>query len=220
MIILVFLMSLLCAAPVVQAAPAITCHCFENRSFDANQPVAADPFFLASVQNSLFATVSGLEKQRVVRAKMSGAQATDLWVNWKVAAVAGVTDDVIMTLRQEGLSWPAVFARLKVQPSQFDKVFAAVVAKGGTTAELATVIVDAVLTGRCGANPVEIKNMRLAGADDQQIILAVFLGRKSGRRAEEVLATVTAGRVSWGSLLNDVGVTEENLEAEIRRLVH
>jgi uncharacterized protein YjiS (DUF1127 family) len=26
--------------------------------------------------------------------------------------------------------------------------------------------------------------------------------------------------VSWGSLLNDVGVTEENLEAEIRRLVH
>lgn len=214
------LMMLFLAVPLAQAAPTVTCHCFENRTFDATQPAAADPFFLASAQNSLFAVVASREKKQVVRAKMSGSLAADLWVNWKMAAAAEVTDENVTTLRREGLGWSVIAARLKVRPGQFDKAFAGVLEKQGTTAELATAVVDAVLAGRCGANPAEIKKLRLAGADDQQAILAVFLGRKNGHRADELHAAVKAGGVTWGSLLNDVGVNEENLESEIRRMVH
>lgn len=219
MTIALILMSLLLAAPVAQAAPVITCHCFENRVFDAAQPSVADPFFLASAQNSLFAVVSEVEKKQVVRAKMTGALAADLWVAWFMAKAADTKAQVVEALRQEGLSWPEVASRLKLRPSQLDKSFAGILDKKGTTVELAATVVDAVLAGRCGANPAEIKKIRLAGADDQQTILAVFLGRKSVQRADIILATVNSGRSSWGSLLNEVGVSEENLEGEIRRLV-
>lgn len=211
--------ALLLAVPAV-AAPAITCHCFEERAFDAAQPAAADAYFLASAQNSLFAALAGVEKKRVVRAKMTGSLAADLWVGWFLANLAEVKPEAVEVLRREGLSWVEVTTRLKLRPAQFDKVFAGILKKPGSTAELATAVVDGVLTRRCGANPAEVKKMRQAGADDQQAILAVFLGRKSGRRADDLFTAVKSGGATWGSLLDGAGVSAETLESEIRRLVH
>ena len=37
------------------AMPTINCHCFRDRSFDPQQPQAADGYFLATAQNSFFA---------------------------------------------------------------------------------------------------------------------------------------------------------------------
>ena len=58
--------------PVV-AMPAITCHCFKDRSYDAARPAAADPYFLATTQNSCFAIVFNTDKKNIMMKKQQGS---------------------------------------------------------------------------------------------------------------------------------------------------
>ena len=57
------------------AAPAITCHCFTDRSYDPSRPTLADPYFLATTQNSFFAALFTADKKMIVMKKQSGSSA-------------------------------------------------------------------------------------------------------------------------------------------------
>lgn len=208
---------LLCSPVALHAAPAIECHCFQERSFDVANPAAADPFFLAATQNSLFAAVAGIEKRKVVKAKMTGALAEELWVRWYVASVAQVEVAAVAQLRDAGHPWPAVVARLHLPTARLAKPFAQHLQQG-ETALLAAAVVDETLAGYLGGNPAEIRRLRKDGADDRMTIMAVFLSRKGGRAAPDYLAAFRGG-LSWGAQLQELGINEENLDAELHRVV-
>jgi len=73
---LIIFMLLLHPMPV-RAIPAISCHCFTDRSYDAARPAAADPYFLASIQNSFIAIVFNTDKNNIVIKKQQGTSSMD-----------------------------------------------------------------------------------------------------------------------------------------------
>lgn len=81
-IIITLLALLFLAAPLpVAANPTISCHCFQDRSYNPRQPAAIDPYLLATTQNSLIAAVYQVPKRDLVRSKMTGTPNDEIWVS-------------------------------------------------------------------------------------------------------------------------------------------
>jgi hypothetical protein len=201
------------------AIPAITCHCFRVRTFDPEKPAAADPYFLATTQNSFFAAVFGVEKKEVVRAKMTGTSSAELWISHYVAAGAGISPEAVEKVRREASSWQAVLASLYIPGNRLGAEFEKVLASRATPESLATAAVDAALVAHFGADPDDLRQLRSAGATDAETILAVFLSRESGRPALGYRAEVVEGRETWGSLLAKQGINPSAIDSEVRRLL-
>jgi hypothetical protein len=78
------IMLLLLPMPAL-ATSAITCHCFTDRFYNAERPAAADPYLLATTQNSFFAVVFNTDKKTIVIKKQQGTSSDDLWIAFWVA---------------------------------------------------------------------------------------------------------------------------------------
>lgn len=212
------LLVLLWTGPTL-ALPAISCHCFQDRSFDPQRPAAADPYLLATTQNSFFAAVFGLEKKEVVRAKMAGSSAVALWVSRFVAERGGISVATVERARGKQPDWKATLAALAVPLQCLGPGFAAAITRPGTSEALAGAAVDTTLTARLGADPAELERLRTAGASNAETILAVFLARESGRPASSLWTEVAVGRKTWGELLTTLGISGAAIEGEVRRLL-
>jgi hypothetical protein len=217
--ILFSLLALLLTTSAGLAAPAITCHCFQDRSFEPQRPAAADPYILATTQNSLLATAFGLPKKEVVRAKMAGASGDRLWVVHYLAARSGKSPEQIEAARQQASDWPAVVNALCLEPALLSPRFVTVLDKPGSDEALSAAAVDATLESRLGAEPAAIEALRTAGATSQETILALFLGRRTGRPASELFQRVKSGNATWGEILSASGIEAMNIDDEIGRLL-
>ncbi|MEA3544945.1 MAG: hypothetical protein U9R69_06965, partial [Thermodesulfobacteriota bacterium] len=67
------------------AESTISCHCFQDRSFNHQDTAAADPYFLATTQNNFLALIYGIDKRAIVKAKMAGTSGSHLWILFDVA---------------------------------------------------------------------------------------------------------------------------------------
>lgn len=104
-------LAILLMLPVpASAIPTITCHCFTDRSYDAAHPAAADPYFLATTQNSFFAAAFGVDKKRIVINKQKGVSVDDLWVAYWLAARSGADPATLIQERTTKGSWRQVAA--------------------------------------------------------------------------------------------------------------
>ena len=97
------------AAPAAQAVSTPSCHCFRDRSFDPERPSAADPYLLATTQNTLFSLVFEVPKKSVVQAKMTGTTGANLWVAYWVAARSGLRAEDLLEARRGSNGWTSAF---------------------------------------------------------------------------------------------------------------
>jgi hypothetical protein len=213
------LLSLLLAASAALAAPAITCHCFQDRSFEPQRPAAADPYILTTTQNSLLAAAFGLPKKEVVRAKMAGASGERLWVVHYLAARSGHAPGQIEAARQQASDWQAVLSSLRLDPALLSPRFVTVLGQAASDEVLAAAAADATLESCLGAEPAAIETLRTAGATSQETILALFLGRRTGLPASELFQRVKSGNATWGEILHASGIEAMNIDDEIGRLL-
>lgn len=216
---LLLTLSIMLAATVSWAAPAITCHCFQDRAYDPQRPTAADDYMLASTQNSLYAALANVPKKEVVRARMAGADGAEMWVSWHLAHYGNVEQARIEIARGRGKNWRQVIETLRIPPDRLDPAVLQGVLCGEETSRLAKQVVDAVLVSRCEVDKAELAQLRKTGADNQQTILALLLARKTGRPATTGFESVKRGLKSWSGQLAAAGITAENLEAETRGLI-
>jgi hypothetical protein len=195
------------------AAPTAGCHCFQDRAFDPGRPGAVDPYLLATAQNSLFAAAFGVPKKDVVLARMGGTASGDLWIAHYAAKAGGAIAADLLAGRRNAASWAELLERHGIAVASLGPYFAQV----DGDAALAAAVVRTVLHTRLGAEAADLERLRFVGASPQETILAVVLGRKSGRPADDLLAEVRAGKTSWGALLHALGIPAGRLEAEIRQ---
>ena len=95
------LLAMIAVSSPAQAIPAITCHCFTDRSFDPAKPALADPYFLAMTQNTLFALVFKIDKKTVVIKKQQGVSSDDLWLAYWIAAKSGQLPEGLLQAKTE-----------------------------------------------------------------------------------------------------------------------
>lgn len=184
----------------VLAESTINCHCFKDRSFDQQNPEKVIPYLLATTQNSFLAVAFKTEKFQLVKALMSGVPSGRLWTAHYLASKYGVTSKSLLFARSEQDSWSAVLTSADLSQDQLDsQVIAALTAKADD-ARLAAAVVDATLLARLAADSAQLRQIRVAGADNRETILAFFLARRTGQQATAIYQSVQQGTTNWGTL--------------------
>jgi hypothetical protein len=217
--ILMFFLFVLLLPTAALASPIISCHCFQDRSFNPARPAAADPYLLATTQNSLFAVNFGLEKRMVVREKMSGVPGERLWVAHYLAERGGMPPALLFATHDRRNSWQATAALLNTDLGVLAPRFAALLAEDAGDGPLAAAVVDEIVMTRLGIPQEEVEEIRARGGSNAELILAAYLGRRGGGAAADLHAEVASGRATWGQLFNSLPDTAGTIEEDIRRLV-
>jgi hypothetical protein len=215
---LAFLLAATLAAAVParsDATPSVSCHCYQDRTFDPERPAAADPYILATTRSSLLSAAFAVDKRSLVSAVMTGTAAEDLWVAQYAGARAGRPAAALLALHQDRGSWAAALAGLP----GLDGRFTAALGAGADSRALAALAVDDVLVTRLHADPAAVKALREAGATPEERILASALAAQLSAPTVPLAINVRAGKASWGEVLRDAGLTPRDMDGLIRRLV-
>lgn len=200
-------------------ALAVSCHCFRDRSFDPGRPGAADPYVLATAQNSVMAAAFGLEKRVIVQAKMTGSANEDLWLAHFLASRTGLTASELLDARARSGSWAEALGGLGVEPERVGGHLAGVLRRASTDATLASAVVDAVAAEKLGAAAEAVEDLRSRGATDAETVASVLLFRLTERAPSELLAQVRSGAATWGALFHAAGVEPPNIDDAVGRLL-
>jgi hypothetical protein len=188
---------LLLIPSLCHAIPAITCHCFTDRSYDPARPALADPYFLATTQNAFFAHAFGVDKKSIVIKKQQGVSSEDLWIAYALAARTGKDPEILLQERKGKGSWQQVAASLKLQGGGI----AESLKTGASDERLAERVVDELLLRYRFYAEAELIAMRKAGAGNKELILAALLADRSRQTKTQIYRTIKSRADSWGGLL-------------------
>jgi len=215
MFCLLFFLLLPLSAP---AAPTINCHCFTDRTYDPARPGASDPYFLATTQNTFFATAFATSKKNLVRKKQQGAASEDLWVAFWVAQKSATDPEALLKAKADSSTWKAALASLKINPESLGPRFAAAL-NGEGSAPLDQVVVDELFLRFRILGEADLATLRKAGVSNQELILATLIGLKSKRPPEQIVREAKAGGKSWGELLTAGGIDITNIQQDFSAML-
>lgn len=204
---------------VAPAAPTITCHCFTDRSYDPVRPAAADPYFLATAQNSFFAAAFNVEKRAIVVKKQKGASSDDLWVAYWLAARFGGDQETLLEERKSKGSWRRVAAPLALSGKPLGDRVAAALKANASDERLAAAMVDELLLRFRFHGAQELAALRKAGASSQEMILAGLIAAKTRQPAIRLYREVREGSATWGTLLQRAKIGSPDIQPEIAALI-
>lgn len=211
---LVLFLLFLLPAPAL-AIPAITCHCFTDRSYDAARPAAADPYFLATTHNSFFALVFNIDKKKIVMKKQQGTSSDDLWVAHWVASRSGVSVDTLLQNKQKNETWQAVLAPLRLSAQSLSPRFANALNAKASTARLASAALDETAIRHQLLTESELAALRKAGASGQEIVISAVIAAKSGKPARQIHLEAKKGSQTWGALLQRAKIEPHDMQREL-----
>ncbi len=196
-----FVLLFLLLPTLVGAESTINCHCFQDRTFNHRDTAAADPYFLATTQNSFISLLYGVEKSSLVRAKMSGTSGSYLWILFDVAARSRQEIDKVDKTYGQSKNWTVVFKQLNLTPQQLGAKYWQL---GNNPELLADYIVDLQLNKQFGVKMSDLKNWHKQGMTRKELILANLL---EGNPLT-LFNQVNSGMQTWGKLLYDQGLLD------------
>ena len=210
------------------AKPTINCHCFRDRSFDAQKPHAADDYFLATAQNSFFAARFDISKKSVVIKKQKGVSAEGLWLTYWLAEKGQVTVEQLTARRDNDESWRTIVDQLAlgetVLGQPISEALRADVEQVATTADiplhLDQLIVDQILIEQNLYQAEPLQRLRRGGATNKMVLLLCALSDQSSQDVEGLYAQVDSDGQSWGELVQQSQLNVKQLYQQFKRLLH
>lgn len=209
---------LLLPAPAL-AIPTITCHCFTDRSYDASRPSAADPYFLATTQNSFFAQVFNTDKKSVVMKKQQGTSPDDLWIAYWVASRTGASPEVLLQTKQKSEAWKDAIAQMGLPLKTLGTRFSSALKANSSPLQLAETAVDDLYARYRLMGEVELAAMRKAGASNQELIISSVIAGKIRLPARKIYLEVKNSSKTWGSFLREAKIDTKNMQQEITSIL-
>jgi len=213
---LLFTLIMLFSLPLpALAIPAITCHCFTERTFNPAQPALADPYFLATTQNSFFAVLFNVDKKTIVMKKQQGMSSDDLWVAYWLASKSTASAETLLQAKEVKEAWQEVIVPLQIPTKALGSRFTGALNSKASTARLAEAVVDELFL-RYRLLPVaELTTLRKAGCSNQELILATLIAARTSQPARQVYSEVRNGTKTWGTLLQAARIDTKNMQLEL-----
>ncbi|MCD6187150.1 MAG: hypothetical protein J7K09_03200 [Desulfuromusa sp.] len=188
---------LLLLLPVLSGAEStISCHCFQDRIFNHRDTAAADPYFLATTQNSFISLIYKVNKRDLVKAKMGGESGTHLWILYDVAAHSKQDSGKVDEIYQRSKDWKEVFKQLELTRQILGDEYWQL---SNNPELLADHIVDQQLIQYFSVSEDQIKNWRERGMNRKELILSLLLEGDPVTLYNQV----NSGMETWGKLLYD-----------------
>lgn len=200
-------------APALSRTSTISCHCFQDRSYDPSRPDAADVYFLATAQNTLLAAAFDRPKRDVVIAKQSGTGNEDLWIAYFAAAATDHAPRQLLNEKSRVGHWQPVLRNLNI-----DLGIAETLAGSGWDEVLARAIFDQVLEENGFADAQTLRALREAGSSTQEALLATLLAQAGSHPAMDYYRLARFEKRPWGQMLAENGLAD-NLGDVVRRQV-
>ena len=200
---------------IAEATPAITCHCFTDRSFNTARPAAADPYFLATTQNSFFAAVFATDKKTVVMKKQRGVSSDDLWVAHWIASKSGMSAESLLQAKLGKETWGEVISPLGLPRKTLGPRFSAALDAKSSSTHLAESVVDDLVGQYRLLDTADLSELRKAGASNQELIISTLIAAKTRRPAKLVYRDVRNGSKTWGSSLSSAKIDAKDIPHEI-----
>ncbi len=196
-----FCLLLLLIPTLTRAESTINCHCFQDRTFNHRDTAAADPYFLATTQNSFISLIYRVDKRMLVKAKMSGTSGSHLWVLFDVAVRSQQEINTVDKVYLRTKHWNAAFKELNLTPQQLGEEYWQL---GEAPEKLADLIVDKQLIKQFGVSAADLSRWREYGMNRKELILAILLEGDP----ITVYNQVNSGQQTWGKLLYDQGLQD------------
>jgi len=197
------------------AIPAITCHCFTDRSFEPARPAAADPYFLATTQNSFFAVVFATDRKSIVMKKQQGTSSDDLWIAYWVASRSGASPENLLQARLKNGVWKDILAPLRLSTKAAGTRFSKALNEKASASRLAETVVDELFLRYQLLGEGELAALRQAGASSQELIIATVIAARTKQSAKGIFLEVENRSKTWGSLLQGAKIDTKNMQQEI-----
>ena len=214
----VSILFLLFSVLVAPSHGAVSCHCFQDRTYDPSRPSAADIYFLATTQNSLMSAAFNIPKRSIVQAKMGGADADLLWLSYYISDRSGLdVTDMLETWTTAGLT--GLLAKLEKLKVKFDKPFLAALRPGADLSQLAQGACRSVLVAQLGVDGAILEGLEFKGANRQEQILALFISFLLAEDAVAIYSSVRSGQQTWGQMFASTGLDAGQIEASWRKLM-
>lgn len=201
------------------AIPAITCHCFTDRAFNPAQPALADPYFLATTQNSFFAAVFNVDKKTIVMKKQQGTLSDDLWIAYWAASKTNKAAETLLQAKETKETWQELLAPLRIAAKTLGSRFTTALNAKASTPRLAETVVDELFLHYRLLTDSELTALRKAGASNQELIIATLIAVKTRQPARQIYLEVKNGAKTWGSLLQTARIDPKNMQRELTAVI-
>ena len=217
-----YLLAVLCCGLLLVAVSrpvgAISCHCFQDRSFDPTRPGASDAYFLATAQNSLMAAALDVPRRTIVKAKMSGIDADLLWIVYYVVDRAGL--DAADLLELWSGSGPERFlSRLDELSVEFDRSFLMTLTPEADIGDVSDGAFESVMLAQLGVQKDVFERLEMSGASRRERCLAILISQLLAEDPTEIYQSVQSGRQSWSEALTSTGLAPDRIEATWNKLI-
>lgn len=196
----------------ILGASAVSCHCFQDRSFDPDEPNKVEPYLMATTRNSFLAIAFNQSKKEIVRLRMAGTPGEDLWVAYYLALHTGIPAEDLLLSRSNTDSWMSVLGAQKIDPKKTGSFFRQSWSEGGNDQALANAAADDMLCLTTGTAPGDIRQFRNRDANTSEIILSLLIAQRLGHPAIEFHEKVQQGHATWGGLIDSVGIQPAEIE--------
>lgn len=199
---------------------AMSCHCFSDRDYDPGEPAAADPYYLATSQNSFFSVIFNIDKKKLVLAKQKpGASEEGLWLQYWLASQTALRVSELKKMRAELSSWGELLLTGKIPLDSLPSAFRTLLKDQANDIRLARYVVDSLLVENDLVDACELKVLRQDTATNREVVLVGLLRKKTQLSAISLFQSVERGEKTWGSLLLNAGMHGKKMVKEIRSLL-